>query len=181
MTTLTTERLTLRPPEARDLESTCAFFMSDRAGYVGGPYSKGGAWRAFAAMLGHWQIHGHGMWAVTETGDDTIIGLVGSWCPGDWPETEIGWLVWEQAEGRGIGFEAARAALGYAFAVLDWDTAVSYVRPDNARSIALAQRLGAWADADAPQPHPESDKPVLVFRHPAPEDADADGSVEAYA
>lgn len=165
-TMLSTERLALRPPAARDMEGACAFFQSDRAAYVGGPYSLGGAWRAFASLLGHWQIHGHGMWVVTRSDDDTCIGLVGSWCPADWPENEIGWLLWPNAEGKGYALEAARAALSHAFDVLGWTTAVSYIKPGNTRSSKLAERLGARLDPSAQQPHPERE--VLIYRHPYP-------------
>ena len=165
--TLETERLILRRPAPRDWPRARDFFMSERASGIGGPYTLGKAWRAFAAELGHWEILGFGMWAVTRTGDDTALGLVGAWCPADWPENEIGWMIFaEKIESTGIASEAARAAVDHAFATLKWDTVVSYVDPGNARSIKLAERLGAIPDPDAPQP--DSDKPCLVYRHPKP-------------
>jgi RimJ/RimL family protein N-acetyltransferase len=51
----------------------------------------------------------------------------------------------------------------HAFRDLGWTTAVSYIDPDNARSIALAERLGAVRDRGARQP--VFDKPCLVYRH----------------
>lgn len=167
--TLETERLILRRPTGGDWPRVGDFFMSDRAAMVGGPYTLGKAWRHFASEVGHWDILGFGMWAVTAKGDDTILGLVGPWCPADWPETEIGWLVFDGAEGKGIAFEAARAAIDHAFAELGWDTAVSYIDAGNTRSIALAEKLGASLDPVAPQPKP--DQPCLVYRHPKPEAA----------
>lgn len=162
-----TERLRLRRPEPRDAGAMVRFLTSRRAAGIGGPHGAGRAWRSFAAELGHWDIHGFGMFAVTErTGDDAALGLVGPWFPIDWPETEIGWMMFEGAEGRGIAFEAARAAIDHAFGDLGWDTAVSYIAPDNARSIRLAERLGARRDPEAAVPDP--DKPCLVYRHPRP-------------
>lgn len=175
--TITTDRLILRKPEARDVDSVIAFFQSERASMVGGPYELGTAWRQFAAEVGHWDLLGFGMWAVTKKDDGQTIGLVGPWCPADWPENEIGWFMFEGAEGKGYAFEAAEAVLRHAFDVLDWDTAVSYIDQDNARSIALAERLGAALDPEAPQPKPHRE-PCFVYRHPRPE---PDGSVEAYA
>lgn len=166
---LTTARLTLRPPAPRDWDGFRDWAMSDRARYAGGKQDLGGAWKAFAAELGHWQIHGFGMWAVTLTGDDTCIGFVGAWYPAHWPEREIGWLIWGAYEGQGHGFEAARAAIDHAFGPLGWDTAVSYIDPANTRSIALAERLGAVLD-DAAQ---RLDAAVLVYRHPNPAQAPA--------
>ena len=117
---LHTERLILRRPDGRDWPAARDFFMSDRAAHVGGPYALGAAWRQFAAEVGHWDILGHGMWAVTRRGaEDRALGLVGPWCPADWPETEIGWVIFgAETEGTGIATEAARAAIAHAWEVL---------------------------------------------------------------
>ena len=73
--------------------------------------------------------------------------------------------MWDPAaEGKGYAFEAAQAARAHAFDVLGWETAVSYIDPGNARSIELAERLGAVRDPEA-APFHEGD---LVFRHSAP-------------
>lgn len=167
MERLETVRLILRRPNGSDWPQARDFFTSDRATGIGGPLTLGKAWRSFAAEIGHWDILGYGMWAVTRRGDDTAVGLIGPWCPADWPETEIGWMIWaDDLEGTGIATEAARAAIDHAWQVLGWSTAVSYIAPDNTRSIRLAERLGAVHDPDAPQPKPET--PCLVYRHPAP-------------
>ncbi|PSL22288.1 GNAT family N-acetyltransferase [Shimia abyssi] len=167
--TLTTDRLILRKPDARDTDAAVTFFQSERACYVGGPFSLGGAWRHFASEIGHWDIRGYGLWAVVRksTPDATAIGLVGAWYPADWPEFEIGWLIFDAAnQGQGFAFEAARAALGHAFTDLRQPTVVSYIDAENTASIALAERLGATLDATARQPKPE--KPCLIYRHPVP-------------
>lgn len=167
MTVLRTERLTLRRPAARDLATFVAYIGTGRASMNGGPLPPGRAWRAFAAQLGQWELNGFGLWAITVTGDDRIRGTCGGWFPGDWPEREIGWSLYDPAdEGMGYAAEAARAAIAHAFDVWGWDTAVSYVHPDNARSRALALRLGATLDPAAAKPPAEV--PPLVFRHPRP-------------
>ncbi|CUI46856.1 GNAT family N-acetyltransferase [Cognatishimia activa] len=164
--TIRTDRLILRKPDASDLDAVLAFFQSERAEYVGGPYTLGKAWRQFAAEVGHWDLLGYGMWSVTTKDTGETLGLVGPWTPADWPETEIGWFMFENAEGKGYAFEAAQAAVNHAYETLGWDTAVSYIDKDNTRSIALAERLGASFDPNAPQPKP--DMPCLVYRHPRP-------------
>jgi RimJ/RimL family protein N-acetyltransferase len=164
---LHTRRLVLRRPAPRDWEAFRAFFMSDRSAGIGGPHDLGRTWRAFASELGHWEIRGFGMWTVTLRGDDAAVGLIGPWCPGDWPETEIGWMILDPGiEGTGIATEAARAAISHAWDVLGWQTVVSYIDAGNTRSIRLAEKLGAIHDPDAPQPKP--DQPCLVYRHPRP-------------
>ena len=164
---LATERLTLRRPEARDWEAFRAFYMSERGRNIGSDGTLGRAWRAFAAEIGHWVIHDFGMWVVTRRGEDRALGMIGPWAPADWPETEIGWMIFDPAvEGTGIAREAAAEAVRHAFDVLGWETAVSYIAPGNDRSIALAETLGAAHDPQAQGPSPE----ILVYRHPRPED-----------
>jgi len=161
---LHTERLTLRAPRATDWPAWRDFAASDRARFVGGPIDEAKAWRAFGHVIGMWVLRGYGSFVLTETGSDEPLGMCGPWHPADWPEPELGWTVWStDAEGRGFAFEAATAARAHAFDDLHWSTAVSYIDPDNARSIALAQRLGAIMDPAAVPP--PSDKSVLVFRH----------------
>ena len=170
MTTLRTERLALRRPAPRDWPAFRAFMLSDRAGAFGAHGDEGRAFRSFAAELGHWEIRGHGMFAVAWKGTDDAVALVGPWTPPDWPEPEIGWMVLDAAaEGRGVAFEAAQAALLHAFRDLGWPTAVSYVGTGNARSARLAERLGAVLDPRAPRPLPAPGAPpLLVYRHPHP-------------
>ena len=171
-TVLTTERLTLRPPAPQDAEAFVAYFGTDRSKYTGGPMKPRMAWNFFCTEIGHWAIHGFGMFSVTLKGEDRAIGLVGHWYPLGWPEREVGWLLFE-GEGNGFAAEAARATVDHAFDVLGWDTAVSYIDPENVRSIRLAERLGAVLDPDATPPTPifrDPDGPsALVYRHPAPE------------
>lgn len=163
--TLHTDRLTLRGPEAADWPAFRDYFASDRSRYTGGPYENDKkTWTLFAAEIGHWYLHGFGMWSVTL--DDTPIGLVGCWYPEGWPEKEIGWLMWDGFEGKGYAFEAANAVRRQCYGPFGWSTAVSYIHRDNARSIALAERLGCIPDADAAHPNPDA----LVYRHPAPSD-----------
>jgi RimJ/RimL family protein N-acetyltransferase len=165
--TLTTDRFTLRPPVPGDWPAFHAFMMSDRSTAFGSHRDLARAFRSFAAELGHWQIFGHGMWAVTARGDDTCLALIGPWTPPDWPEPEVGWMVLDAAaEGTGLATEAAQAAIADAYDRLGWDTVVSYIGPENTRSIRLAEKLGARLDPAAPQPKP--DDPVLVYRHPRP-------------
>ena len=159
---LETERLILRRPEPRDQDPSVNFFMSERAVGVGGPYSLGQAWRHFAYELGHWEIYGYGMRAVTLKEDESLCGLIGPWNPPDWPEREIGWFVFDNAEGKGIAYEAAKAAIADAWARLNWTSMVSYIMPGITRSIALAERVGATLDETADYP---GEFPCLVYRH----------------
>jgi len=167
---LETERLILRAPQPRDYDAFVDFYASERSQYVGGPLVGRDAWNAFAGEIGHWVLQGCGMWILTLKGDDTARGIVGHWFPSNWPETEVGWVLFKAAdEGNGYAREAAQAAIDHAWNTLGWDTIVSYIVPGNDPSVALAERLGAVLHPDAPQPNP--DRPILVYRHPHPEAA----------
>lgn len=162
---ITTDRLRLRPPGRADWPAYAAFMQTPQARFFAGHGKPGQAWRSFGTVIWHWIDLGFGPFAVTAKDSDTCIGLIGPKCPVGWPEGEITWIAFGTAEGRGIASEAARAALGYAARDLHWATAVSYIEPDNTRSVALAERLGARLDADATAPGPG----VQVYRHRMPE------------
>ena len=159
---LKTDRLILRRPTVSDVPAMSAYSASERACYTGGFQGTMRAWMQSAGTLGHWEIRGYGLWAVTlrDTGD--IVGLVGPFYPDGWPETEFGWMLFDGYEGQGYAEEAARAALAHARESFGWTDIVHYIVAKNTRSIALAEKLGATLDPDAAQPFPE--RPILVYR-----------------
>ena len=167
---LETDRLILRAPAHGDFEVWDVFAQSDRAKYIGGPYSEKQSWRGFGHAIGHWIMHGWGSFVFTLKGDDKPLGMTGPWFPKGWPEKEIGWTIWhDDLEGTGLMFEAAACARDYAFEDLGWDTAVSYVDRPNVRSANLARRLGAVEDPNAEIMELDNDDvEVIVFRHPNP-------------
>ena len=161
---LETERLVLRGHRPEDFEAYAGFLGSERARFIG-KLDRRQAWFEFGAVVGSWTLYGHGGWAVDlrETGD--FIGQVGVMQPESFPELELGWLMFDGHEGKGYACEAAAAARDWAFGAHGAPTLVSYIDPENARSVALAERLGAVRDMDAAGP----DAGDLVYRHPAPE------------
>ena len=165
--TLHTDRLTLRGFQPSDADRFVAYFQTDRARFTGGPKAPREAWRHLAANMGHWALRGFGMFAATRRGSDDIIGMFGHWYPLGWAETEIGYLLFNaEDEGQGLASEATRACVAHAYGTLGWTTAVSYIDPENAASIALAERVGATRDDAAPQP--DAAYPVVIYRHPRP-------------
>lgn len=181
-TRLETPRLVLRPPAASDIDAAVAFFADDRSTYVGGPLDAGRGWRAIASLAGHWTFMGYGPYVLESRETGEPLGHCGPWHPGDWPEAEMSWSIWSAAaEGRGYAFEAATRVLDHIFTDLGWASAPSYIDPSNARSIALATRLGATRDRNATLPARFADLDLCVYRHAPLATADDDGSVEAYA
>jgi RimJ/RimL family protein N-acetyltransferase len=167
--TLTTDRLILRGPRRDDFAPYAVFWASDRSIHEGGPRDTRGAWEDFAAGFGLWTLAGYGTWSVEDRADGRFAGIVGIYHPIHFPEPELGWAVMPHAEGRGIAHEAAVAARDWTYAHGGLTTLVSYIDPANARSIRLAERLGAWRDDDAPGIDPGD----VVMRHPGPGEARA--------
>jgi RimJ/RimL family protein N-acetyltransferase len=95
----------------------------------------------------HWEEHGYGLWALrSREGDDRVLGFAGLSIPLHFPPVlpavEVGWRLRRDAWGRGYATEAARPALRHGFADLRLDEIVSLIHEANARSLAVARRLG---------------------------------------
>ena len=178
-----TPRLILRFPQIQDEPRCAAFLSSERAMFVGGPVARGRAWRAFAHLVGQWEMRGYGMFTSTlrETGEP--IGMCGHFHPSDLDEPEISWSIWTpEHEGKGYAYEAAVAAREFAYTNLGWTTATSNIDAENRRSIALAERLGCTIDRSYTEDDGTgTDVLVHLYRHPTPEDLANDGGMEAYA
>ena len=161
---LTTERLRLRAPRMSDFDMLAAFLATGRSHFVGGPVTEVRQVRRILGMLaGQWVLRGFGVYILETRETGATIGLSGLWYPQGWPEPELSWSIWDAAhEGKGLAFEAAHATRNDAFGRIGLPTAVSYIDPDNARSIALAERLGAVRDDRAATPDGET---CLVYRH----------------
>lgn len=180
---LETERLILRGFEARDFEPLCAFLTDPvRAHGFGVERDRNRAWRWFALNIGHWALHGYGYFTMEFKQTGQPCGLTGIWNPEGWPEPELGWVVYAGHEGKGLAREGAACARDWAYRYLGFTTLTSNIVPGNARSVALAERLGARFERTYINPQMGED---MLYRHPGPEDLGldlgADGGPEAYA
>lgn len=163
--TLRTDRLVLRAPQLSDLDVYTDFRASDRAKGVGGPYRREASYDDLCSIIGHWHIEGYGRWMITDH-DNMPLGVVGLMNSPEWPEPEIAWTVFANAEGKGVAYEAALVSRSYAYQTLGWTTAISCVLPDNHRSAALAQRMCATQDGSFV--HSEVGE-LNIYRHLPPE------------
>ncbi|MGR3780394.1 MAG: GNAT family N-acetyltransferase [Albimonas sp.] len=158
---LDTPRLRLRPMRFADWPGYAAFMASPRSVDMGGPFDERAAWGMFCHDLGCWPLFGHGALMIEDRAG-AVLGQVGISAGPLFPEPELGRLVHEAAEGRGVAFEAACALRAWAYGPRGLATLVSYIDPANARSRRLAERLGARLDPAA-RPQDPGD---LVYRHP---------------
>lgn len=162
---LETGRLILRGWRSEDVGPFVQFFADEQLSqFVGGPLAPGRAWQMMATQIGHWSIRGFGMWAVEEKNGVEFAGYCGLWEPGDWPETEIGWIFLRQHHGKGFATEAASRVRAYAYDELKRNTLVSYIHPENEASKRVAKRLGAVFERTIEL----RGTVVEAFRHPGP-------------
>jgi RimJ/RimL family protein N-acetyltransferase len=159
--TLTTGRLLLRPPRLPDFPAFARLLASTRATFMGGPFAPPAAWGLFCHTLACWPLFGHGGLAVDLRSTGACVGHAAINAGPLFPETELGWQLYDGHEGRGYATEAAMALRDWAMRTLRLDGLVSYVHPANPGSAAVAQRLGATLDPAAPKPNPGD----LVYRH----------------
>ncbi|MEM7319686.1 MAG: GNAT family N-acetyltransferase [Pseudomonadota bacterium] len=157
-----TERLILRAPELADLPGMSAFFASDRSGMVGGPRTEAECWRSISVRAGHWAIRGFGLWHLTQKSSGAFVGWAGIIDEPGWDEPELGYALMAEAEGQGLAFEAATAARDYAARHLGLNGVLSFIAHANARSIKLAERLGATYEREGDV----LGKTCQVWRHP---------------
>jgi RimJ/RimL family protein N-acetyltransferase len=115
--------------------------------------------------LAHWRAHGFGPWIVELDGE--AIGLVevnyaGAGITGIAPdEVELGWAIAEQWQGRGLATEAARAAIADVRERVAPPWLVAYIRPDNAASLRVADKLGLRREGEGLT---RSGEPMLIYR-----------------
>jgi RimJ/RimL family protein N-acetyltransferase len=142
---LETDRLRLRffgPADHEPYAAMCADAEVMRYIGTGVALSAADAWRSMAGILGHWHLLGYGMFALELKGTGAFAGRAGFINPPGWPGFELGWGLAREHWGKGLAVEAAKACLDYAFGPLRRDRVISLIRPENQRSIRVAERLG---------------------------------------
>jgi RimJ/RimL family protein N-acetyltransferase len=150
-----TERLVLRRLRDDDLDSFAEIFAKDPVMKFSG-YGRGLTRAESAEMLerlmGHWDEHGFGHWAVVQRSDGMFLGYEGLAIPfflrEVLPAVEIGYRLDPSAWGKGYATEAGRAALSYGFDTLDLERIIAIYHPENVRSGRVMERLGMHVERD---------------------------------
>lgn len=147
-----TPRLTLRMFQEFDWKDLHVMFSDEECVRytIKTPLADWQTWRTLAGYLGHWQIRGYGPYAVVEKVTGKMIGPVGLWYPGDWPEPEIKWSLAKCFWGKGYATEAALEIREIAKKKLKRDRLISLILSGNISSKAVAQRLGGIYEKTIP-------------------------------
>jgi RimJ/RimL family protein N-acetyltransferase len=148
-----TERLFLRRPVAADLAAYSSYCASAHSKATGGPYAHHAAFDKLAAMIGHWELRGFGRLVFCGAASQRPLGHVGALQLDSAYPAEMSWTLWSPADqGQGYAYEAARAYLDGAKSAHGFTRLLARITPSNARSIALARRLGGVQDTALPAP-----------------------------
>jgi RimJ/RimL family protein N-acetyltransferase len=85
-----------------------------------------------------------GMWAIVHKDDARLMGRCGFYPFSESPAgtPELAYLLSRAYWGRGLGTEAARRCLEFAFAEQAWPEVVAIVRVDNAAAARVLRKLG---------------------------------------
>jgi RimJ/RimL family protein N-acetyltransferase len=142
--TLRTGRLVLRAFRAADLDAFATMGANPEVRRflgAGTLLSRTESWGLMERVLGQWALRGYGLFAVESEG--RCAGWTGIIHPLEWPEPELAYTLDQPFWGRGLATEAARAARDWAFARLGVSRLASFILAANARSIRVAEKLGA--------------------------------------
>jgi len=143
---LPTDRLLIRELTPEDVPALASILGDAQVmrHSVGGVLSEKATREFVAGCIFSYQANDFGPWAVIEKSTSTFIGFCGlnSEPVEGVEEVEIGYRLARAFWGRGLATEAAKATLDYAFGVLDIDSVIAIVEPENIASVNVIEKLG---------------------------------------
>jgi len=95
-----------------------------------------------ARQLAHWQEHGYGWWMAELRESQELIGWCGLQFLPEFGKTEVSYLLGKPYWRKGLGTEAARAAVQFGFETLGLKSILAIVHVDNAASRRVIEKLG---------------------------------------
>lgn len=139
-----TARLILRPPVRADAEAW-ALMQPDETVRAnnGHEADQRESWAQLLSIAGHWSIFGWGAHCAVEKESGRFIGRFGPTKPYGWPAVEVGWMLLPEFQGKGYALEGAIAVMDFALLTLNEPRVIHTIRPTNAASQRLAEKLGS--------------------------------------
>jgi RimJ/RimL family protein N-acetyltransferase len=168
---LETERLVLRGFRAGDFDAYHTTMQDPEVmRYLGAEaLGREEATRRMSLFTGFWELQGRGMWAVEMKGGGPMIGHVGLFDlrrdmePSIEGLPEMGWIFDRSVHGKGLAYEAAKAALDWHDETYGKLEIPAIISPGNDASMKLAGKLGFTREPDAIY----RNEPIALFRRPA--------------
>ncbi len=142
---LETPRLVLREWTLADLDFLAATLGdAEVMRWFPAVLDRAGAEAWMARILARYAKDGHAHWLTIDKATGTPVGQVGLLTQriADVPETEVAYMIHRPHWRKGYALEAARAVRDHALVVLQKPRVISLVRPENAASRAVAEKLG---------------------------------------
>lgn len=149
MDPLTTERLLVRPWTRDDAEAALAIYgAGEVTRWLTPAMGRVDDLDGMREVLDGWveeqatMLPPPGHWAVQRLGDDAVVGALAiRLLPPYKEDLELSWQLRPDAWGNGYASEAARELARWAF-TQDIDELFAVARPNNARAVATARRVG---------------------------------------
>lgn len=94
--------------------------------------------------IGHWELHGFGLWLLRHRSGDELVGSGGlqhTLVTGK-DEVEVAWAIVPELWGQGLATELARTSVDAAFGALDLRQVIAYTRTDNMASRRVMEKAG---------------------------------------
>lgn len=142
---LRTERLSLRPWVAEDLDALHAIWSDPEVVWWGPSADLDASRRLLDAIVAESLAFPAGLtwYAIVERTAGAVVGNVmvrpAPYAAG---EIDVGWTLARASWGKGYATEAARAAIRHAFSMARPARLVAAIFPTNERSLRVAARLG---------------------------------------
>lgn len=142
-----TERLLLRPFNEQDVDAL--YLMNSNPAMLKyipiAPFTDREQARALFhnVILQDYQQRGFGRWAVEHKADNRVIGFCGPKFIPEFNEVEIGYRYFPEYWGKGIGTEAAEAALSV-FPQFGIKQTIALILEGNLGSETVAKRVGMY-------------------------------------
>jgi RimJ/RimL family protein N-acetyltransferase len=169
---LETERVLLRVPDESDVDAWTEMYAQPAVGRWVSARSREQVINYIREIRERHAADGFGILAAVRKEDGRVIGRAGmlvwddrTWMPttlrdaGPHGEVEIGWALHPDVWGRGYATEASVVCRDHVLAHVR-RRVIALIVPDNARSIAVAERLGLTHERDVLL---KGEKPARVY------------------
>lgn len=137
-----TERLLLRRFSHEDLDDFVALHSDPEVTRFIRPLDRPQAEERLRKDGVEWGERGYGMLALVDKASGEFLGRAGLKYWPQFEETELGWALRREIWDNGYATEAGRACVEWAFSALGLPYVTAMINRENARSIAVAERLG---------------------------------------